>query len=488
MAETEERPSKMRKLHPTNGAVDGDNEQPLFADVIKASEPAIEQQDNETGGTVPEAADIEQDSEVHEQNDTATPSAADSATPTMSKSQLKKLRKKAQWDAGKDYRKQQKKAKEAAKRAQRAAEKAALLAAGITPEQLRKARPIPSTQVPVTLLLDCDFDSYMTDKEIMSLGQQITRSYSDNKHARYRAHLVISSFGGKLKERYETVLANHHLGWKGVVFSEKFFVEAAKDAHEKMIGEGGGRIAGALLGKEEQQKDERQQEAEAEEAAKDSSVAPEESVANGDAQGLNGLAVESKQETPKSHTESEASKPDIPTTSKQPTPSKAPKTPIPSEPQVVYLSSDSENTLTSLSPYTTYIIGGIVDKNRHKGLCQRRATELGISTAKLPIGEYMQMQSRTVLATNHVVEIMVNWLEKGDWGEAFLKAIPKRKEAVLRKNKAKQKKTGEDDNVEDEDEDEDQDEDAMDMEKVDDEIAEEGLETHPVPDAVKEVV
>jgi tRNA (guanine9-N1)-methyltransferase len=91
-----------------------------------------------------------------------------------------------------------------------------------------------------------------------------------------------------------------------------------------------------------------------------------------------------------------------------------------------------------------------VDKNRHKGLCYKRACERGIPTAKLPIGEYMTMQSRSVLAVNHVVEIMLKWLVTGDWGEAFLSVIPKRKDAKLKV------KGGEDqgDNGESEDDDE----------------------------------
>ncbi|KFZ09996.1 hypothetical protein V501_05382 [Pseudogymnoascus sp. VKM F-4519 (FW-2642)] len=423
MAETEERPSKMRKLEPVNDiSISQTDGQDDIENDLKTSQQSIEK--HETESAVPSDSEHEEEEQDVNKNKTAGGLAGDSGTPSMSKNQLKKIRRKAAWEAGKDYRKEQKKAKITAKRAQRAADKAELLASGIDLAALAKPRPTPSTQVPVTLLLDCDFDSYMTDKEVMSLGQQITRCYSDNKHAKYRAHLVVSSFGGRLKERYETVLSNHHLGWKGVTFSEKFFVEAAKDIHDIMIGSEGGRVKGALLDallptdhipvavQEPDTSDEIQQ-------PNEPASEPEKQTTTQPAQAANG---------PESSIPSESvSTPQIP------------DIPIPTTPQVVYLSSDSEHTLDSLSPYTTYVIGGIVDKNRHKGLCHKRANELGIPTAKLPIGEYMQMQSRTVLTTNHVVEIMANWLETGDWGEAFLKAIPKRKEAVLRKGGKKQR-------------------------------------------------
>ncbi|MCJ1249545.1 tRNA methyltransferase 10 [Trapelia coarctata] len=100
--------------------------------------------------------------------------------------------------------------------------------------------------------------------------------------------------------------------------------------------------------------------------------------------------------------------------------------------EIIYLSSDSPDTLTELKPYSTYIIGGLVDRNRHKGICYKRAKDRGMKTARLPIGEYMEMTSRFVLATNHVSEIMLKWLELGNWGEAFLKVMPKRKGGVLK--------------------------------------------------------
>ncbi|KAJ5377398.1 tRNA (guanine(9)-N1)-methyltransferase [Penicillium cataractarum] len=104
----------------------------------------------------------------------------------------------------------------------------------------------------------------------------------------------------------------------------------------------------------------------------------------------------------------------------------------PEDGEVIYLSSDSDNILTELKPYCTYIIGGLVDKNRYKAVCYKSAVAKGIKTAKLPIGDYIQMSSRQVLTTNHVVDIMLKWLELGDWGEAFMKVLPPRKGGKLR--------------------------------------------------------
>lgn len=107
----------------------------------------------------------------------------------------------------------------------------------------------------------------------------------------------------------------------------------------------------------------------------------------------------------------------------------------PEDGEIVYLSSDSDETLTELKPYSTYIIGGLVDKNRHKAVCYKQAVARGVRTAKLPIGDYIQMASRSVLTTNHVMEIMLRWLETGDWGEAFMQVLPQRKGGKLKDSK-----------------------------------------------------
>ncbi|KAI8810069.1 guanine-1-methyltransferase-domain-containing protein [Cladochytrium replicatum] len=97
--------------------------------------------------------------------------------------------------------------------------------------------------------------------------------------------------------------------------------------------------------------------------------------------------------------------------------------------KLVYLTADSDNVLDDLDEGKVYIIGGIVDRNRHKGLCFKRAQELGIATAQLPLGQHVKMSSRRVLATNHVFEIMARYLAEKDWEKAILAVLPKRKDA-----------------------------------------------------------
>lgn len=294
----------------------------------------------------------------------------------ISKNQLKKQRRHERWESGREDRKlkRKEKAKEKKERRREA------WAAEHQPDENGEIPKLPSvrpprhtagngTQVPITVVFDCDFEDLMFDNELKSLGLQITRCYSDNRKAQFRTHLALSSFGGKMKERFEGILGGQHKSWKGFRFFEEDFVEVSKKSREWMIGPRGGVVAGAMK--------------------------------------TVGQGSEDKE------TEAEDK-------------------PSDEEGEIVYLSSESDNILTTLKPNSTYIIGGLVDKNRHKGVCHKRAVERGIKTAKLPIGEFLEMKSRQVLVTNHVLEIMLKWLEFGDWGKAFMAVLPERKGAKLK--------------------------------------------------------
>ncbi|XP_060922223.1 RNA (guanine-9-)-methyltransferase domain-containing protein 2 [Limanda limanda] len=97
---------------------------------------------------------------------------------------------------------------------------------------------------------------------------------------------------------------------------------------------------------------------------------------------------------------------------------------------LVYLTSDSPNVLEELDQNKAYVIGGLVDHNHHKGITFERAKELGIDHAQLPLNSFVKMNSRKVLAVNHVFEIILAYLEKHSWQEAFFTVLPMRKGAV----------------------------------------------------------
>ncbi|KAL8735587.1 MAG: hypothetical protein Q9166_000756 [cf. Caloplaca sp. 2 TL-2023] len=293
--------------------------------------------------------------------------------PPMSKNKLKKLLRDQKWAAGREKRKELRKIKAKEKKEMKRAARDIhppeestheKRKASVEPESqpAKKPRHQKSLRLPVSFVIDCDFDDLMRDGERTSLASQLTRSYSENQKAPFRPHLFVSSFGGLLKQRFDTVLSSNHLSWKGVQFLEGDFEAAASQAGQIMQIDQRAQLAGAF------QKDRTTQEIEG-------------ALTSG---------------------------------------------------EVVYLTSDSPETLTELKPYSTYIIGGLVDKNRHKGICYKRAKDRGVKTGKLPIGDYMKMASRFVLATNHVVEIMLRWLEVGDWGKAFIEVIPQRKGGVLK--------------------------------------------------------
>jgi tRNA (guanine9-N1)-methyltransferase len=356
--ESEERPSKVRKLSHTEESGNA-----AMAESTPAAGEIEAQNDTPDGGQVPTST----------KNETATNTSnmPEESAPKLSKNQMKKQARLERWESGREDRKvkRKEKIKERKERKRQAWEESRAKGEPVEKLQTRAARRVdPSgTLVPVTIVFDCDFDDFMFDNELKSLGLQITRSYSDNRKAPYRCHLAVSSFGGKLKERFDGILAKQYTSWKGTHFSAEDFVEVSEMASEWMSGEKGGEVAGALK--------------------------------------RDGVAdVERKEDTAKAKEEGE----------------------------VVYLSAESENVLEQLKPNSTYIIGGLVDKNRHKGLCYKRALSRGIKTAKLPIGEFLQMKSRQVLVTNHVLEIMLKWLEFGDWGKAFMEVLPKRKEAALK--------------------------------------------------------
>jgi tRNA (guanine9-N1)-methyltransferase len=98
---------------------------------------------------------------------------------------------------------------------------------------------------------------------------------------------------------------------------------------------------------------------------------------------------------------------------------------------VVYLTSDAETMLDDLEDTKVYVIGGIVDRNRLKGVTYQKAMSLNVRTAKLPLSEHLtSMPTTPVLTVNHVFELLLKYREHGrDWKKAMEAVIPQRKHA-----------------------------------------------------------
>lgn len=250
----------------------------------------------------------------------------------MSKNAWKKLQKHQRWEEEKEEYRLKRRDKKKAARVRKQERKAT----GITDEdnyhqQAKRALPQKQEQSGVKIIMDCEFDELMSEKEIVSMSNQITRCYSAKRHSQYDVDLVISSFNKRLKARFDSRVLDYPK-WRNMTFSE----------NDK----------------------------------------------------LSDLLPKNREDMAK----------------------------------YVYLTADTDNELDALEEGHTYIIGGIVDKNRHKKLCLNKANELGLKVARLPIGKYIQMNGRQVLATSHVYEIMCMWFEKGhDWQRAFNEVLPPRK-------------------------------------------------------------
>lgn len=462
--EENERPSKLRKLsHGTDQAIIKDVAGHHAQDGTHPMNERDAELRNSNASTLDELLHSESvdDDAADSANWTLKTKRVEEVQVLLSKNQLKKLKKKEAWEAGRDERKLKRKEKDREKKARKRVAIQEAIADGREHDVAkiqhpdRRPRPIRRTRLPVAFMLDCGFDEYMLERESISLGTQITRSYSEYMKSPYQPHLVVSGWTKENvnRKRFEGLLRGMYKNWSGVVFTEEDFVGASLIVENNMRGWKGGRMVAAFEKhappKSDYQQPGQQNDTVQEVEKSGPDVAPNENLglnSNSANTGSPDQAVQAQHQTHLNGAASEHLKA------------------LQDHGEIIYLTSDSPNTLTELKPYHTYIIGGIVDKNRHKGLCYKRALDANsnqatkerlqgrqVKTAKLPIGEYMQMASRQVLATNHVVEIMLRWLECRDWGQAFSEIMPKRKGAKLREESPDGVADGPEENDQDDD-------------------------------------
>ncbi|GAA5991344.1 hypothetical protein JCM10908_003266 [Rhodotorula pacifica] len=380
---------------------------------------------------------------------------ADSASvPPMTKSALKRQRRQEAWQATKLARR----AAEKDKRKQKQAETRRLVAEGLiekptdgpTQRKKQKRRELQKEKEPhsARVCIDMDFDNLMSEKEIKSMASQIAYCYSANRLSSHPFPLLITSFTGRIRQAYEK--REDWKSWKGVEWWEEGLEQLYEGVPEE-----------ATEATKEGQ----------DEAAQKDDAAPVPSTSA------------STSETPTIAMGSLSGQPR----------SRAPRS------TVVYLTGDSPNILTSLQPGHTYILGGIVDRNRHKFLCLEKAQRLGISHAQLPIGEALpELKTRKVLTVNQVLEILVKWVDEGGkegkegWEGALRSVMPTRKfesEGKKKRREAKRAANGggaagdeEEDGEDSEEEDgsEQEDNDGVYVARDDDDVEDDG-ESAPQP-------
>jgi len=95
---------------------------------------------------------------------------------------------------------------------------------------------------------------------------------------------------------------------------------------------------------------------------------------------------------------------------------------------LIYLTADCEEDLEELKENEIYVIGGILDRNRLKGVTARFAKEAGIKMRRLPIEKYMRITHQSsVLTIDQVFNAVLAWWNWGCWRKALQHSIPERK-------------------------------------------------------------
>lgn len=410
---------------------------------------------------------------------TSAPSTADAPVEPLTKTALKRQRKQEAYAA----QKLQRRAHEKEKRKARNQETKRLVKEGVIekPVDTKKLkRQLAGKSKPhgARIVVDMGFDELMNDKvrsplrttlhtlyrfdfdfscfrlaqEIKSMASQLAYCYSANRATPQPFPLLITSFNGRLAESYKK--REDHKSWKGVEWWEES-LEALYEGRDEATDAAAAEAAAAQVPVASTSSTSEAPSADAPPPATtstDNATSTSTTSAPVNPEDTSTTVTDALSPSAAVDAPSTSALDSTPSASSSSVPiirigalSGKPRTSVPKS-SLVYLTGDSPNVLTSLEPGKTYILGGIVDRNRYKSLCLNKAIELGIEHAQLPIGEHLpEMGTRKVLTVNQVYEILVNWVQgeevevqEGEtlseeekqgrrWRDALRKAMPERK-------------------------------------------------------------
>ncbi|KAB5595542.1 hypothetical protein CTheo_1003 [Ceratobasidium theobromae] len=327
----------------------------------------------------------------------------DSTSAPLSKSAQKRLARSERFVQLKLERRAREKAQKAAKRKER--EERAAAGKDVGPSDAKKRRVSREGQGPlcpfdVRIVIDLGFDEKMTEKEIGSMCSQLAYTYASHRRTKTPfTSLLFTSLNGRLRKQLDSINDGSYRRWRETEWWEED-IDALWNSPPQPTEEPPPDVA----------LDERPQPTE-----------PESSNSKAETAEPSPPTLNNVPPTASSSTSSRPRPRNRQTRGAQ-TRSSC------SQESVVYLTADAQDELLELKQGETYIIGGLVDRNRHKNLCANKAQELKIRSARLPIGRYLaDMPTRKVLTVNQVFDILVYWVSTRDWEEALQKVMPKRK-------------------------------------------------------------
>lgn len=132
----------------------------------------------------------------------------------LTKSQLKKKRKQEHWEQKKKFQREQKK-----KRKKNKHRVSCLYKNNKEEWEKRKNEGLK-------VVIDCDFESYLTEKEKSSLKQQIMYCYAVNKRSEHPINLILTGVSQGLKEDIDKVSYGN---WPLEMHSESYLEKFTKD-------------------------------------------------------------------------------------------------------------------------------------------------------------------------------------------------------------------------------------------------------------------
>jgi tRNA (guanine9-N1)-methyltransferase len=100
--------------------------------------------------------------------------------------------------------------------------------------------------------------------------------------------------------------------------------------------------------------------------------------------------------------------------------------------KIVFLSPDAEDVLDEVDiENSVYVVGGLVDKTVISGQSLKKAMDLGIAAARIPVKEALAgfadpFRLKKVLNINTVVEILHKKASGMDWTQTLMSSVPSR--------------------------------------------------------------